>query len=475
MELRNIETLRPNPNNDRILDEAGKTLLLHAMSMGDHSTFLITPEGMIIDGNNRWNVRFDAGWENKDVQCRVLTYGQDPTKAEKNEKSYYAIIDGVTVTDHDVIPHFYITPEALYKAYSITRNTEAAYDDPEAIANKWAEWQLDASRFSLSFTPPQTVEFMLEQLAPQDGLSGEEKDSLVGKFLIPPFSVLDARQGYWQERKRNWIKLGISSEEGRDDTLLYGDLEGRTDVVSTLIGDVGGATSIFDPVLCEIMYKWFTPKNGLILDPFAGGSVRGIVANYLDFLYTGIDLSEKQVIANREQAPTVLGEKPAPVWHIGDSNTVLDTINEQYDFVFSCPPYADLEVYSDDPNDLSNMEYPAFVQMYTQIIQKACSKLKDNRFAAFVVGEIRDKKGIYRNFVGDTTSAFLSAGMSYYNEAILVTQAGSLPLRVNAPFGKYRKLGKTHQNVLIFFKGDPQTIKDNFDTTIADNLPASQG
>jgi hypothetical protein len=32
---------------------------------------------------------------------------------------------------------------------------------------------------------------------------------------VPPFSVLDARQGYWQERKRAWLSLGIQSEVGR--------------------------------------------------------------------------------------------------------------------------------------------------------------------------------------------------------------------------------------------------------------------
>jgi len=40
-------------------------------------------------------------------------------------------------------------------------------------------------------------------------------------------------------------------------------------------------TSIFDPVLCEIAYRWFCPAGGMVLDPFAGGSVRGIVASRL--------------------------------------------------------------------------------------------------------------------------------------------------------------------------------------------------
>lgn len=41
--------------------------------------------------------------------------------------------------------------------------------------------------------------------------------TLAERFIIPPFSVLDARQGYWQERKRAWIALGIQSELGRGD------------------------------------------------------------------------------------------------------------------------------------------------------------------------------------------------------------------------------------------------------------------
>ena len=39
--------------------------------------------------------------------------------------------------------------------------------------------------------------------------------SLADRFGVPPFSVLDARQGYWQDRKRAWLALGIQSEIGR--------------------------------------------------------------------------------------------------------------------------------------------------------------------------------------------------------------------------------------------------------------------
>lgn len=216
-------------------------------------------------------------------------------------------------------------------------------------------------------------------------------------------------------------------------------------------------TSIFDPVLCELAYRWFCPPGGTVLDPFAGGSVRGIVAGCLGRQYVGVDLRPEQVDANRAQAAAITKCLPKPVWHVGDSRQV-QTIAQGIaaDFVFSCPPYADLERYSDDPRDLSTMSYDAFVSAYREIILAAVGMLKPDRFACFVVGDVRDKKGFYRNFPGHTTQAFIDAGAKLYNEAILVTAVGSLPIRAGKQFESARKFGKTHQNVLVFCKGDPR-------------------
>jgi len=68
------------------------------------------------------------------------------------------------------------------------------------------------------------VQRMLDDLVsgmPVDALDAENLAdsrptvSLAERFIVPPFSVLDARQGYWQDRKRAWIALGIQSELGR--------------------------------------------------------------------------------------------------------------------------------------------------------------------------------------------------------------------------------------------------------------------
>ena len=265
------------------------------------------------------------------------------------------------------------------------------------------------------------------------------------KFLFPPFTVLDARSGDWQERKRAWASLGLRSEVGRTENLLR-----MSDTCS--LGEKD--TSIFDPVVCELVYRWFCPAGGQVVDPFAGGSVRGIVAAQLGLNYWGCDLRAEQVEANRAQAEMICGDVK-PQWVCGDS---LETLTDApaADFIFSCPPYGDLEVYSDDPADLSNMEWHTFVAAYKRIIMRSVARLEDDRFACFVVGDFRDPKGFYRDFVSTTIRAFEECGARLYNEAILVTSVGSASMRVTKQFDASRKMAKTHQNVLVFCKGDPR-------------------
>jgi DNA modification methylase len=296
----------------------------------------------------------------------------------------------------------------------------------------------------------------------------KEEHALADKFVIPPFSVLDARQGYWRERKRAWIALGIKSELGRGSLSLQNSLtpkgywqERKRAWKCKNEGVAFSETSIFDPVLCEIVYRWFCPNGGSVIDPFAGGSVRGIVAGYLGHPYTGIDLRAEQIAANEMQA-TAIQPKIKPSWICGNSEKIAELAPGNYDLVFSCPPYYNLEVYSDIAGDLSTIgTYDEFITVYRAIIAQCCGMLNDNRFACFVVGDIRDKKGFYQNFCADTTSAFEDAGCTLYNEGILVTMLGPLALEINSIF-KYRKLGKCHQNVLIYFKGNPKKIKEEF-------------
>ena len=211
-------------------------------------------------------------------------------------------------------------------------------------------------------------------------------------------------------------------------------------------------TSIFDPALCETMYAWFTKEGDFVIDPFAGGSVRGIIAAEMGRHYCGVELRKEQVEANRENADICTGEQPT--WICGDSANIQALAKGEYDFIMTCPPYGDLEVYSDDPADISNMDAEAFDYTYAQILKSTVDMLKDNRFACIVVGNYRDKKGNLRDLVGTTVMAMEDAGAHYYNDIILVTPVGSLPIRAGRHFQASRKIGKTHQYVLIFVKGD---------------------
>lgn len=267
------------------------------------------------------------------------------------------------------------------------------------------------------------------------------------KFIEPPFSILDTKSGNWQKRKKEWKRIGIKSEIGRNNNKVN-SIRLETDGKDI---SKNPYQSIFDPALCEVLYNWFCVSGKEILDPFAGGSVRGIVANYLGFKYTGIDIRQEQIDSNREQGLEILDIDNQPNWYIGDSNEVLNDFKKEFDFVFSCPPYADLEVYSDLKGDISNMPYINFMRAYEEIIAKSCKLLKSGGYACFVVGEVRDKKGNYIGFVPDTINAFKKCGMNFYNEGILLNAIASASMRANGNM-KTQKLVKVHQNILIFKK-----------------------
>ena len=280
-----------------------------------------------------------------------------------------------------------------------------------------------------------------------DPIQPPSRGLLSDRFEFPPFTVLNAREGAWQDRKRAWMSLGIQGELGRDtDTYSIGFTYGK---------ETGNHwTSVFDPVLTELVYRWWCPPAGQIVDPFAGGSVRGIVAGLLGFHYHGIDLSGPQLDANEKQRKQICEYAPIR-WVEGDSMVKLDEAPDA-DLIFSCPPYGDLERYSDDRADLSTMEYQTFIAAYRRIILRCMLRLRDDSFACFVVGDFRDKRtGMYRGFVADTINAFRDVGMPLYNDAILVTAVASASMRVSRYMDASRKLGKTHQNILVFAKGDP--------------------
>ena len=72
------------------------------------------------------------------------------------------------------------------------------------------------------------------------------------------------------------------------------------------------------------------------------------------------------------------------------------------------------------------------------IMSKAAAHLANDRFAVVVMGEARyqtgPRKGHLYGLVPLTIAAMKQAGLAYYNDAILVNSAGSLPVRISAQF-----------------------------------------
>ena len=275
----------------------------------------------------------------------------------------------------------------------------------------------------------------------------EEQRSLSDDFIIPPFDIFDARSRRWLDRKSMWNNK-------------IGDMgQARADAKAYSIETVKSGTSILDPVLSEVVLRWFTPHDGSnCFDCFAGDTVFGYVSASLGHKFTGVELRQEQVDFNTERT------KGLPCKYIcGDGRNVAQYIAENsQDLLFSCPPYYDLEVYSDLENDASNQEtYEEFYQILDVAFSESIKCLKDNRFAVVVCGDIRDKKGAYYNFPNDIINTFLHNGMQLYNNIKLLTPLGTAQIRARR-YMEYRKTVHVYQDVLIFYKGDAKLIKKEF-------------
>jgi ParB-like chromosome segregation protein Spo0J len=486
-----LSSLREDEKNARRHDEQNVAAIASSLSrFGQQKPIVALKDGRVIAGNGTLRAAAGLGWET----IAVVQFDSEE--------------------------------EAAARAYAIADNRSAelaAWDLPD-LTEALAALRLDGYGDALGFSDEDVAALQASLDGGVGKVSPEEaRRSLASRFLVPPFSVLDSRQGYWRERKAAWLALGIQSEIGRGENLLRfsdtvlgkkkGDrpaLEGarhrkeRYDAAKRNAGLWRGGvrgkdptfyaqkrawetkegrristeefrtkhwvpkgyrgTSVFDPVLCELAYRWFCPAGGAALDPFAGGSVRGVVAGLLGRRYLGVDLRPEQVEANEAQAAAIFkGQKkgrPRPKWVVGDATELGKVVEaeERFDLVFSCPPYFDLERYSKDPRDLSNKPWDVFLGLYRDAIRDAVQRLRPDRFAVWVVGEIRGEVGFYRGFVPETVRAFETAGAHFYNEAVLVTAVASLAMRTPRQFEATRKLGKAHQTVLVFFKGNPKKI-----------------
>ena len=362
--------------------------------------------------------------------------------------------------------------------------------DKDMLANEWDNAELKEWGVDIPWDEP-TDDGSQGDKGGNSGSDNPDHASLNDRFIVPPFSILDTRRGYWQERKKQWYSLMGNLGESRNDTLVqslemkYKDLYQRTKHHRKELGIsfreyidkyvpkeelereqskiVAQGVSIFDPVIAEIACRWFAPENGAkIFDCFAGDTCKGLVFGQCGYEFTGVELRQEQIDVNNkvlENFPNI-----AVRYICDDGQNVGKHIEpESQDLLFSCPPYFDLEVYSDLPNDASNQgTYEDFISIIRNAFTSAIGCLKQDSFAVICVGDVRDKRtGVYYDFVGDVKQIFKDGGMLFYNDIVLIEIGATAAIRASR-YMETRKVVKMHQNILVFYKGNPKNIKKKF-------------
>jgi len=280
----------------------------------------------------------------------------------------------------------------------------------------------------------------------------ERTGNMFNSFIVPPFSMLDGRAGYWWDRKKELLDMIGDFGQARADAKSY--------EAEHIYKSKTGGVSLLDPVLAEVILKWFAPNNAKVIDPFAGDTVFGYMAGFKGYEFTGIELRQEQTDFNNTKTKDFKNVN----YICDDALNINKHIDDNsIDLLFSCPPYFNLEKYSDDPRDASNQDdISRFYNIIAEAFGKAIKKIKNNRFAVIVISDVRDEKGFYYNIPNFFIDVFIKNGMHLYNNIKLLTPLGTAPIRANNAM-RNRKVVNIHQDVLVFYKGNiSSNIKDDF-------------
>lgn len=214
-----------------------------------------------------------------------------------------------------------------------------------------------------------------------------------------------------------------------------------------------GTHSVFPAPLVEwIFLRYGGPPGGRVLDAFAGGPPRGLVASIMGYQYDGFEIRQEQIDENER----VLGAlKLANArYHLSDGRFLeAGLVESSFDIALTCPPYHNLEVYSEQPDDLSNLgSYEEFNAGMMFCARAHMPLMKPGAFVCIVVGPFRDKKtGELVDFRAHTVDNFREAGFYFHQEIILSKNFGSAAKRSTNSW-KGLKLVPIHEYLLVFRK-----------------------
>ncbi len=223
-----------------------------------------------------------------------------------------------------------------------------------------------------------------------------------------------------------------------------------------------GNASVLDPVACEVMLGFFMPTNGKrIYNPFGGGVQFGFVAGSYGYEYIASEIRQNQCDANN----LICQDLDSAKWVKSDSSVYEP--DGMFDLCFSCPPYYKVEKYIDYEGVIPDGElnsistYEQFRDTLFDGYKIAISKLNNNCFFVVMTGDSRDKNGAYYGCEAEHELFFKEQGLHIYNKIVYLECEFTRLAHAKRTLD-YRKFPKREQKILVMFKGDMKTIKDNY-------------
>jgi hypothetical protein len=279
-------------------------------------------------------------------------------------------------------------------------------------------------------------------------------------------NVWDSVKGEWLKIKKAWKEkieeAGVKySIENPMFATREGCWQGESGFANVVTGHAhNGNASVLDLTACEIIARFFMPKNGRrIYNPFGGGVQFGFVAGACGFEYLASEIRQNQCDANNK----LCSDFPGVQWIKSDSSTYEP--EGMYDLVFTCPPYYRVEKYIDydgnspagEINSLAT--YEQFRDVLFSGYKKAIEHLNDNCFFVVMTGDSRDKNGAYHCSESETELFFKENGLSVYNKIVYLecefTRLAQAKKTLN-----HRKFPKREQKIIVAYKGKSSDIKD---------------
>jgi len=290
-------------------------------------------------------------------------------------------------------------------------------------------------------------------------------------------------KGDWLRLKKEWkeridlagermgiVNAGYATRDG-----CWQGTNGYSNVVNTrrAIDEAGevvattkahnGNASVLDPLACEVIARFFMPKDGgRIYNPFGGGVQMGYVAGACGYGYLASEIRENQVDANN----AICSEFDGKVQWITSDSSKYNPAGE-FDMVFTCPPYYKVETYLDYDGKPPEGEinscptYEEFESLLFEGYGRAIDALKNDRFFVIMTGDSRDKNGAYYCHEAKTEVFLQERGLHIYNRIVYVECEFTRLAHAKKTLHT-RKFPKREQKIIVAYKGNMANIKDEF-------------